>query len=89
MTKERKVIYYKDETNDDFAQLGIKRKPLGEKFEYVHKNMQDKLPAIIIVLTDGHDIFPEESITKGIPVLWLLNNDEVIPPWGKVARITV
>ena len=39
VTKERKVIYYKDETNDDFAQLGIKRKPLGEKFEYVHKNI--------------------------------------------------
>ena len=25
----------------------------------------------------------------GIPVLWLLNNDEVEPPWGKVARIKV
>lgn len=26
---------------------------------------------------------------EGIPVLWLLNNEEVNPPWGKVARITV
>ncbi|MCI7607480.1 MAG: 1-acyl-sn-glycerol-3-phosphate acyltransferase [Spirochaetales bacterium] len=39
MAKEKKVVYYKDEANDDFAQLGIKRKPLGEDFEYIHKNI--------------------------------------------------
>lgn len=25
----------------------------------------------------------------GIPVLWLLNNEEVNPPWGKIARISL
>ena len=39
MAKEKKVIYYSDESNDDFAELGIKRKPLGEDFEYIHKNI--------------------------------------------------
>lgn len=24
----------------------------------------------------------------GIPVLWLLNNDSIEPPWGKAARIS-
>ena len=38
MAKETKVVYYSDELNDDFAQLGIKRKPLGEDFEYIHRN---------------------------------------------------
>ncbi|MDD6915617.1 MAG: hypothetical protein PUJ07_05025 [Eubacteriales bacterium] len=31
----------------------------------------------------------KEKLTGGIPVLWLLNNDEVDPSWGKIARITV
>ena len=58
-------------------------------FEYVQECMQDKLPACIIILTDGFAPFPKEKLAGGIPVLWLLNNDEVDPPWGKVARITV
>lgn len=58
-------------------------------FEYIHKHMQDKLPASIIILTDGFAPFPKEKLSMGIPVLWLLNNEDVDPPWGKVARITV
>ena len=58
-------------------------------FEYVHKHMQDKLPASIIILTDGFAPFPQEKLAMGIPILWLINNNEVAPPWGKVARITV
>lgn len=58
-------------------------------FEYVHKHMQDKLPASIIILTDGYAPFPQEKLAMNIPVLWLINNNEVDPPWGKVARITV
>jgi len=58
-------------------------------FEYVRRHMQDKPPASIIVLTDGYAPFPKESNAMGIPVLWLLNNDEVEPPWGKIARIEI
>jgi len=58
-------------------------------FEYVQKHMQNKLPASIIILTDGFAPFPKEGLAGGIPVLWLLNNDTVDPPWGKVSRITV
>lgn len=58
-------------------------------FEYVRENMQDRLPASIIILTDGYAPFPEENLTMGIPVLWLLNNDSIEPPWGKAARISV
>ena len=58
-------------------------------FEYVNKYMVEKLPASIVILTDGYAPFPPESETNGIPVLWLLNNDIVNPPWGKVARITI
>ena len=39
-------------------------------FEYVRKNMQENLPASIIILTDGYAPFPPESVAIGIPVLW-------------------
>lgn len=57
--------------------------------EYVQLHMADDLPACIIILTDGYAPFPKEHLANGIPVLWLLNNEEVDPPWGKIARIKV
>lgn len=56
-------------------------------FKYIFENMTDRLPACIIILTDGYAGFPPESMARGIPVLWLINNEDVEPPWGKVARI--
>ena len=41
------------------------------------------------ILTDGYAPFPDEALSDGIPVLWLLNNEKVNPPWGKVARIKI
>lgn len=35
----RKTIYYSDELLDDFSNTNIKRKKLGPKFKYVHKNI--------------------------------------------------
>lgn len=58
-------------------------------FEYVHEHMYDKPPASIIILTDGYAPFPKEHLAMGIPVLWLLNNEDVTPTWGKIARITI
>lgn len=57
--------------------------------EYVWHYMADDLPACIIILTDGYAPFPKEHLAGGIPVLWLLNNEDVTPPWGKIARIKV
>ena len=57
-------------------------------FDYVRKKM-DKPPASIIVLTDGYAPFPREKAAMGIPTLWLINNDDVTPPWGRVARIRI
>ncbi|MBE5744052.1 MAG: hypothetical protein E7358_04990 [Clostridiales bacterium] len=56
-------------------------------FSYVKNEMPDNLPSIIIILTDGYAPFPDESCSLGIPVLWLLNNESVTPPWGRIARI--
>lgn len=58
-------------------------------FEYVDQHMKDKEPKCIIILTDGCAPFPKEELANDIPVLWLINNENVTPPWGKVARFTV
>ncbi len=57
-------------------------------FEYVKDKMVSKHPSSIIIFTDGYASFPEESDTMGIPVLWLIDNEDVTPPWGKVARFS-
>lgn len=58
-------------------------------FEYVDQHMKDKEPNCIIILTDGCAPFPKEELANDIPVLWLINNQDVTPPWGKVARFTI
>lgn len=62
----------------------------GEIFRYMQKNMMDNLPASIVILTDGYDRYPDEKEAMGVPVLWLINNQEApLPPWGKCARFKV
>lgn len=58
-------------------------------FNYVDDQMSDEPPVSIIILTDGYAPFPDEKAANGIPVLWLLNNKNVEPPWGKIAIIEV
>ncbi len=59
-------------------------------FKYIEDHIDEGLePADIIILTDGYAPFPDEEAAMGIPVLWLINNEEVDPPWGKVARIKI
>ena len=58
-------------------------------FRYMKNHMLNELPSQIIIITDGYDSFPPEEAAMEIPVLWLLNNEEVNPPWGKIARIVV
>ena len=56
-------------------------------FSYVKDKMQDKNISSIVILTDGYAPWPEEEVVSEIPTIWLINNEEVTPPWGKVARI--
>ena len=56
-------------------------------FDYVKENMMAEPPVSIVILTDGYAPFPEEEQAMGIPVLWIINNEDVTPEWGKIARI--
>ena len=59
-------------------------------FDYIRENSNGNFnPVSIIILTDGYAPFPDESETQGIPVLWIINNKAVTPPWGKTVRIEI
>ncbi len=57
-------------------------------FAYVKDQMEDKNISSIVILTDGYAPWPQEEAAMGIPTIWLINNDDQTPPWGKVARLT-
>ena len=78
------------ETEDEFKII----RPVGGGgtsfdiiFDYVREEMEDEPPVSIVILTDGYAPFPDEAKANGIPVLWIINNKSVDPPWGKIARI--
>ena len=55
----------------------------GIIFKYIKKHM-DEPPAAVIILTDGYAPFPDEKETNGVPILWVINNESVKPPYGKL-----
>ena len=59
----------------------------GIIFSYINENMADDEIASIIILTDGECDFPDQSEARGTPVLWVLNNRSVTPPWGRIVVI--
>lgn len=42
---------------------------------------------MIVIFTDGYAGFPEPEAAMNIPVLWLISNNDLISPWGKVGRV--
>ena len=56
-------------------------------FEYLAYNCEDDLPACIVIFTDGMAPYPPESAALGVPVLWIINNAKITPPWGLVTRV--
>lgn len=57
-------------------------------FDYVKEDRNNKKPSCIIIFTDGEADYPDKRKAMGIPVFWIINNNENTPPWGRVARLT-
>lgn len=57
-------------------------------FDSLDKHFEEDLPAIIVVLTDGYALFPDEEKAQGIPVIWVVIDSDVEPPWGNTVHIT-
>lgn len=73
----------------DIKPIGRGGTEFNAVFDYVKENMKDDLPNSIIILSDGYCDFPAKEKALGIPVLWVINNKEVNPPWGNVVRIGI
>ena len=46
--KEKQIVYYKDELNDEFSGASITPKCIDENFKYIHKNPLWNLLSIIL-----------------------------------------
>ena len=57
-------------------------------FRFLRKRAAYALPACIIIFTDGYGPYPQQDDTLGIPVLWLITDSDITPPFGKTARIS-
>lgn len=74
----------------------LKIKPRGgggtdfrKPFEYMKKHDLFEDCAGIIFYTDGYDTWPKESIAEGIPVLFLVTNEDRVPPWGQHTTLKI
>lgn len=57
-------------------------------FDSLEKHFKDDLPNMIIIATDGYAGFPTEDAALDIPVVWLIIDSDVKPPWGECVYIT-
>lgn len=48
MNKDKKIIYYQDELNDDFAEKDIKTVKIDGNYKYIHKNIFWNISAFIL-----------------------------------------
>ncbi len=56
-------------------------------FDYLKNISESDSPASLIIFTDGEAHFPDESYALGVPVLWIICNNDIVPPWGKVVKL--
>lgn len=63
----------------------------GTSFDVIFKYLGDKLkgnlPRVIVIITDGYASFPDESQALGVPVVWLIIDSDVVPPFGDAIHI--
>src|SRR5574344_1421890 len=61
MARVKKIVYYDDLLNDEFSGTHIKRKPLGKRFKYIHRNPLWKFLSYLIYYT------------LALPILWCVS----------------
>ena len=62
-----------------FAAYGGGGTDFRPPFKWLEENQI--VPRALVYLTDGHGPFPEQE--PDFPVMWVINNHDVIPPWGE------
>ena len=57
-----------------------------KEVKYEKREYRKAPPSCVVILTDGYGYFPRKEDTMDIPVLWLINNLDVTPPFGRTLR---
>ena len=82
------VTEFNDE--DEFDKFKVKGRG-GTSFHCIFNHINNKMKHIdlktVVILTDGYAEYPDESLTRGLPILWLIINKVSNPTCGKVVRI--
>jgi predicted metal-dependent peptidase len=68
----------------DFTAPLIKVNDEISKNENIDINSKTK----VIYITDGYAGWPDIKLVSNIDLLWIINNEESTPPFGKIARIS-
>jgi len=59
----------------------------GTSFSIIFEKLDEffpyKKPKSILIMTDGHAIYPDANLAKGIPVIWLITDQLEKPTFGK------
>ena len=78
----------------DSVESLIKLQPIGGGtsfhciFEYMANYMMEKLPKVVIVLTDGYADYPDAELALGVPVIWIISaENKADAPWGTTIHI--
>lgn len=79
------------ESLDDILSI----KPIGgggTSFHEIFKKLdelraEDNAPDVIVIITDGYADFPDEEDALGVPVIWIIVDSDIVPPWGGYAYI--
>ena len=71
----------------DIVPVGCGGTDFFEIFHWLQIHYANDLPSSLIIFTDGFAPYPDESEAMGVPVLWMIDNEEITPPWGKVTRV--
>lgn len=79
-----KVTAERPEDFDDF--IDEIRGGGGTDFRPVFDELENEPVKALVYLTDGRGTFPDKI--PPYDVLWVINNRDVDPPWGKVVRLT-
>ena len=79
----------------EFSDVGelMKIKPVGGGgtsfdviFSFMKEHFEEK-PRAVIIMTDGFASFPDEDAAGGVPVIWVIADSGVEPPWGECIHI--
>ncbi len=79
--------FSKIEEIDDLKPVGGGGTNFNVIFKYLSDKMTENLPRVIVIITDGYATFPNADDALDVPVIWLIVDSDVEPPFGEILHI--